>query len=182
MIYRHNSTIGIKEKPCKSCGKVGPIFSKGRCVQCAKVEDFNAKYSQSVSDSEDEGLPSLIATLDGIISKYVRLSAADKDRNCECYTCKDIRPWYVMDAGHYVSRTVMYLRFDISRNIRPQCHICNRSKYGMAKEFAERLEQDMPGVTDILREESLIIHKWDRSELRAMINEYTQKLKQLQLK
>ena len=73
----------------------------------------------------------------------------------------------------------MYLRFDASRNIRPQCHICNRSKYGMAAAFGKRLELEHPGITEILLTESRIIHKWSREELRGLITEFTQKLKML---
>ena len=174
-----NSTIRIKQNLCIRCGKPCVWFSKKRCQQCAKVEDFYAKEAKILP--EDDGLPELIDRLDGLVSKYVRLNACDKDRNCECYTCGDKRLWMTMDAGHYIARSCMYLRFDMTRNIRPQCHICNRSKYGMSPQFAAHLELEMPGSTEILLEESRIIHKWSREELRAMIIEYTAKVKQLKL-
>jgi hypothetical protein len=37
----------------------------------------------------------------------------------------------------------------------------------------------MPNVTEVLLEESRIIYKYSREELRNLINEYTQKLKSL---
>jgi ribosomal protein L37E len=46
-----NSTIIQKKKNCKSCGKPSFIFSKGRCRQCATIEDTKArvkKVAQSV--------------------------------------------------------------------------------------------------------------------------------------
>lgn len=175
MIYRHNSTIGVKLKPCKSCGFSKPIFSRGRCADCARIEDTHAKIA--AAQMEEDGLPELIDRLDGLVSKYVRWSAPHKDTLIECYTCGDWRPRMVMDAGHYITRACMYLRFDVARNIRPQCPTCNRSKYGMAAEFGKKLEMEMPGVTEILLEESRIIHKWSREELRQMINEFTQKIK-----
>lgn len=173
----YNSTIRVKKRPCKSCGRDSVIFSRGRCAQCAKVEDFHAK--EEAIQKEEDGLPELIDRLDGLVSKYVRLSAADKDKNAECYTCGDKRMWMLLDAGHYITRSCMYLRFDVARNLRPQCSVCNRSKYGMAAAFGKRLELEMPGVTEILLEESRIVYKYTREELRNLISEYTQKLKLL---
>lgn len=178
MIYRHNSTIGIKKKPCKSCGRDSIIFSQGRCQNCSKIEDTHAKIA--ASQEEEDGLPELIDRLDGLISKWVRFSAPrNSEYLIECFTCSDWRMPSVMDAGHYITRNCMYLRFDVARNLRPQCHICNRSKYGMAVDFGKRLELEMPGVTEILLEESRIVYKWSREELRVLINEFTQKVKRL---
>jgi hypothetical protein len=173
----YNSTIRIKEKICVSCGKPCVWFSKKRCQQCAKVESFHAKEEEL--QKEEDGLPELIDRLDGLVSKYVRMSAADMDRNCECYTCGDKRMWMLMDAGHYITRSCMYLRFDTSRNIRPQCPICNRAKYGMAAAFGKHLEIEMPNVTEILLEESRIVYKYTREELRNLITDYTQRIKLL---
>ena len=174
----YNSTIIPKQKICVSCGKPCFWFSKKRCAQCAKIEDTHAKI---VAAQETEaGLPELIDRLDGLVSKYVRWNAPHNQQlEIECYTCGDWRARTVVDAGHYITRNCMFLRFDVSRNIRPQCHICNRSKYGMAPAFGKRLELEMPGVTEILLEESRIIHKWSREELRQMILEFEQKIKQL---
>ena len=160
-----------------ACGKECYWFSRQRCKECATIQDTHARIA--AVQAEEDGLPELIDRLDGLVSKYLRQKWADKDRNCECYTCGDVRPWYVMDAGHYITRSCMYLRFDIERNIRPQCHICNRAKYGKAAEFGKHLERDMPGVTEILLEESRIIHRWSREELKQMILEYENKLKSL---
>lgn len=174
----YNSTIRLKQKICVNCGKPCIWFSKKRCQQCAKVEDFYAKEAH-IQQLED-GLPELIDRLDGLVSKYVRFSAPMNDKNeIECFTCGDWRMRMVMDAGHYITRNCMYLRFDSSRNIRPQCHICNRSKYGQAAAFGKRLEIEMPGVTEILLEESRIIYKWTRDELRGLISDYTQRNKTL---
>lgn len=176
MIYRHNSTIGIKPKPCKSCGRIKPVFSRGRCAECSKIEDTHAKIA--AAQSEEDGLPKLIDRLDGLVSKWVRHGSISKTGVVSCYTCDDFFLPENMDAGHYITRNCAYLRFDL-RNIKPQCRPCNRHKYGMAAEFGKHLELDNPGVTEILLEESRIIHKWSREELRQMIIEYEQKLKKL---
>lgn len=180
MIYRHNSTIGIRLKECKSCGKLKPIFSRGRCAECSKIEDTHAKISAAQHD--EDGLPELISRLDKLVSKWVRYSAKTKMGVVECFTCEDFFLPENIDAGHYISRSCMYLRFDAARNIRPQCIPCNRHKYGQAAAFGKRLETEHPGITELLLEESRIIYKYSRDELINLINEYTQKLKQLNIK
>lgn len=174
----YNSTIRIKQKICVNCGRPCIWFSKKRCQQCAKVEDFHAREEQDIK--KDDGLSGLIERLDDLVSIYVRYSAQRNDAGeIECYTCPAGYKPADVDAGHYVKRGCMYLRFDISRNIRPQCHSCNRHKYGMRAEFGKRLEEEMPGVTEILLEESAIIHKWSRQELQAMIQEFQMKTKNI---
>lgn len=176
MIYRHNSTIGIKLKNCRRCGRPKQIFSKGRCVDCARIEDVQGKITAAAMD--EAGLPELIEKLDDLVSQWVRYSAIDEYGLVNCYTCTNRFKPADLDAGHYITRMCMYLRFD-SRNIKPQCRICNRSKYGMATEFGKHLELDYPGITEILLEESQIIHKWSRGELESMIYEFKIKVKQL---
>jgi hypothetical protein len=176
MIYRRNSTISIKMRPCKSCGKDSVIFSRGRCANCAKIEDTHAKIA--AAEREEVGMPELIERLDDLVSQWVRYSAVGPDGLVECFTCrKRFRPQDV-DAGHYLTRECKYLRFDL-RNIRPQCRPDNRSKYGMRPEFGKRLDEENEGITEILLEESRIIHHWTRDELKQMILEFEQKIKQL---
>lgn len=172
-----NSTIRVREKICINCGKLCVWFSRKRCQQCAKVEDFHAKDAKMAQ--EDDGLPELIERLDALVSKWVRYSAVTKTGVVACYTCEDYFMPADMDAGHYITRNCAYLRFDSARNIRPQCRSCNRAKYGKAADFGKHLELDHPGITEILLEESRIVYKWTRDELRSLISEYTQKIKTL---
>lgn len=172
----YNSTIRVKEKICVSCGKPCIWFSKKRCQQCARVEDFYAKEAKII---KEDGLQDLVADLDILVSTWVRWKDV-KNGVIKCYTCDYYGQPPQMDAGHYVSRGCMYLRFDAARNIRSQCHTCNRSNYGMAATFGKNLELELPGVTEVLLEESRIIYKYSRDELRGLISEYNQKIKLLQ--
>lgn len=171
-----NSTIRLKEKICISCGKPCIWFSRKRCAQCAKVEDFHAKEVQIME--QDDLLPELIERLDTLVSKWVRYSPVGPDGLVECFTSRKRYMPEDLDAGHYISRNCMYLRFDL-RNIKPQSRGDNRYKYGLAAEFGRRLDEENPGITEILLEESRIIHKWSREELKDMIVEFTQRIKQL---
>jgi hypothetical protein len=173
----YNSTIIRKKKTCKRCGKPSYIFSQGRCQPCATIEDTLAREEEMIES--EAGLPELISDLDALVSKYVRRKAADKDGLVQCYTCPTVLPVAEMQAGHYIPRGNQLLRFDVDRNIRPQCHSCNCLYHGRIAEYGKRLEEEMPNVTEVLLEESRIVHRWGRDELKSMINEYTIKLKQL---
>jgi hypothetical protein len=180
MGYRFNSTIRIKQKPCSRCGKIGPIFSKGRCQQCSTIENTFAKMEQETeSEVRQEGLSDLIADLDAVVSKYIRLKYSDSNGQCKCFTCDNTKHWTLQQAGHFIPRGNMFLRFDVDRNLRPQCEHCNCMLHGNIAEYQRQLELQQVGVTDILYEEARIIHKWDRSELKALIVFYSSKVKQM---
>lgn len=171
-----NSTIILKKKICASCGKECFWFSKKRCQQCYVIDSTHAKIA--AAEAQQDGLPELIERLDALVSKWVRYSAIGEDGLVECYTSRQRFKPEDLDAGHYISRNCMFLRFDL-RNIKPQSRIDNRGKYGLAAEFGKRLEEENPGITEILLEESRIVHRWSRDELKAMIQDFTQRLKTL---
>jgi len=177
-----NSTIRIKERACIRCGKVTRIFSKGRCQACATVENVLAqdeKESKRVIQEED--LSGLIEDADTIFSRFIRLKYANERGMVKCFTCPTIAHWSMVDCGHYVSRSHMYLRWD-ERNCRPQCKICNQSKYGEHAKFAHGLELESIGVVEILEHEMMLVHKPSREEIRQIISQYTPLVKELKNK
>lgn len=182
MTFRHNSTISVKKKPCKSCGKVDYLFSKGRCAQCSKVEDTMKRMEkESERVIEEEDLGDLIADADALVSQYVRLSAADKNGMVKCYTCPTVKHWTLIQSGHYIKRANLYLRHDL-RNLRPQCQPCNEYEHGNMAEYTKRLDQECKGLPDILKSDAALVHKPTREEIRQIISEYTPKVKALKSK
>lgn len=171
----HNSTIKVKQKICKSCGRQRFIFSKGRCQECAKIEGA-ARDDEKEQEIE---FATIINDLDAVFSRYIRHKYADKDGLVKCFTCQALEPIGMIENGHYISRKHMYLRWD-ERNCRPQCNICNCLKSGNIPAYTKKLEEEHPGITDILMEESRMVYKWSREELKSLIGEYTNKLKKLQ--
>jgi len=87
-MYGHNSTIKRKLKPCKRCGQPSYIFSRGRCQQCSKIEDFKA-----IPEHSDNELDILINDFDILFSQYIRLKFADKHGNGKCFTCDTEAFW-----------------------------------------------------------------------------------------
>jgi hypothetical protein len=48
--YGYNSTIAIKKKPCKTCGRERRIFSKGNCQPCAVI----ARHKEIIEEQKAE--------------------------------------------------------------------------------------------------------------------------------
>lgn len=177
MKFRHNSTIGVKQKTCKSCGKRCYVFSKGRCADCSRIEDTQRRMEvASTRMIEEEDLGDLIADADAIFSQFIRLKYADKNGKVSCYTCGNVKHWSMMQCGHYMKRAHLYLRWD-ERNCRVQDALCNEHLHGNMAEYTKRLDQECKGLPDILKSETTIVHKPTRDEIRQIIAEYTPKVK-----
>jgi len=176
MNFGYNSTIAKKQKTCKSCGKYTYIFSKGRCVDCARIEDTQKRMEQaSEKVIQEEDLGDLIADADAVFSQFIRLKYADKEGKVKCYTCQTTKHFTLMQNGHYVKRAHLYLRWD-ERNCRPQCQSCNEMDYGNMAEYTKRLDQECKGLPDILKADAVLVHKPTRDEIRQIIAEYSPKV------
>lgn len=170
----YNSTIISRKKNLK-CGHFDFAFSKGRCQQCAKVEDFYKKQEKQI---EGEGLSELIKQADELFSKYIRQKYADKNGMVKCFTCDNELRWQDSQCGHYISRNCLFLRWD-ERNAKPQDEHCNCYKHGNLAVYGKRLEEQNPGLTEILYNESKLVYHFSREELRNIISELKQKINKL---
>lgn len=178
-MQRFNSTIKIKKGNCSVCGKYGGL-TKGMCNDHYWLQ-IRMKSANKEPDEElfEEGLPELIEEADILFSRWLRLSNADKEGNVTCYTCDNKLHWKQAQCGHYISRSCIYLRHDV-RNCRIQDEACNVHKRGNLLVFANRLEREKPGITEILYEESKLIYHTTREEMRGIIATYSGLLKEIQ--
>lgn len=181
MIQRYNSTIGIKLKPCKSCGVKSPIFSKGRCKQCATVESVNKRFSSPDSEELVDDLSGLEDDLDRVVSRIVRIGEADSNGNVSCFTCGATNHFTKMQCGHFIPRANKALRWELT-NLRTQCVSCNEHKDGNSKVFAERLDKENPGTSEWLKEQGRQPVKYYRHELKQILLGYRAKLKIIEQK
>jgi hypothetical protein len=129
----------------------------------------------------DDDMQDLISDADIVYSRWLRMSAADKDGTVSCFTCGLNMRWQLSQCGHYVKRGNLFLRWD-TRNTRIQCEGCNIHKGGNYSKFTANLEAQHSGITQILIDEGRLVYKPTREEIRAIISEYTQKLKTINLK
>lgn len=175
----YNSTIRVKKKACVRCGKEDFIFSRGRCATCSKIEDTLARDEKATEEMiKEEDLSDLISDADTVFSQYIRLKYANERGMVKCYTCDDLKHWTMVQNGHYISRSHLYLRWD-ERNCRPQCRNCNEFHHGNIAIYRERLDKESQGLPEYLYDDMKIIHKPTRAELKQLVADYAPKVKEL---
>ena len=165
---------------CTSGIKV-PVFGKdGLCHghYWGQVNQRSVAKAQEKELAGDVDLQTLVDDLDIIFSRYIRLKEADQNGIAFCYTCADRYHWKVLQCGHFIPRAHMYTRFS-EDNCHQQCGHCNGAKRGNLVVYAANLERDKPGSVEILQEQGRIVQHWTRDVLKAMIGDYTRKVKQL---
>lgn len=62
----------------------------------------------------------IVKKLDGVYSRYIRKTKADKNGMATCITCGKVAPWQELQCGHYFSRSKLPTRWD-DDNCFPQC-------------------------------------------------------------
>lgn len=123
-----------------------------------------------------QSLRTLTTKLDGIFSKYIRLSHADGRGNVSCFTCDTVKPVSEVDCGHFVGRQHRATRW-LEKNAHPQCRYCNRYCEGKKDVYAVRLvEKYGPNILLELQEEKNRITSFKPVDLLAMIENYKAKL------
>ena len=163
-----------------NCIKVGRNLY---CLKCRKKQKVKEQITKAKTKVISRGLHKaqvksgnyfnaerafLIQDLDAAFSQYVRKKEADKNGIIKCFTCDEAFNWKMMDCGHFVSRSNVFLRWDL-RNLRPQCKTCNQYNSGELAKFALNLELEQPGIVASLLEDSKTICKWSREELKEML-------------
>jgi len=127
------------------------------------------------------GLAKLKNNLDAIFSKYIRLSHADDDGFCTCYTCGNRLHWTKIQNGHLFSRGRLSTRFDPD-NCRPQCYGCNVAGKGNYQEYFPRMLREIgPEKLEELERKSKEFGKITTMLYQVAIEVYTEKVKKLKL-
>lgn len=176
------SQIAIKKKLCKGCNSEQYIWARGKCKKCvAKEQPKKINTVRQIASKGGGELQDLIDDLDAIYSKYLRIKYADSNGIVECYTCGDKSHYTTQDCGHYISRKHLGLRWDIN-NTKVQCKKCNQILDGNLKIYAEKLESEMPKITEYLHTQSTLVYKPTREELKELIFEFRYKLKLVESK
>lgn len=120
------------------------------------------------------------AKLDRIFSEYVRRRDSDKHTGYgRCISCGRIIHWRDSDAGHYVNRQHMSLRYD-ERNVHLQCRKCNRFMESNAVGYTQSIIKKYGiKILDYLHIKQRSVCKFSEYEYKDMIKRYTAKVKLL---
>ena len=81
-----------------------------------------------------------LKTADKWFSKFIRLRDADDNGIVICISCNARKHWKDMDAGHFIKRQFMSLRFN-EKNVNGQCRKCNWLLQGNDINYAIGLEK-----------------------------------------
>lgn len=135
-------------------------------------------YLRNKKKEKKEGItkrrkPNLVAKLDKVFSKYIRLRDCMPNGYFVCISCGQIKPISQGDCGHFFSRTHMATRFD-EDNCNCECRACNRFSADHLAGYQVNLVRKI-GVN---RFEKLVwkhksTKKWCDFELEEMIKHYT---------
>lgn len=104
--------------------------------------------------------------LDRVFSLYVRWKAADKNGLVECFTCGEKKSVKQMQAGHFIPRQYLSLRWSVD-NTKPQCPRCNIWLKGNYPNFAFALGPE--ALARLLNDKHLGV-KFSAQELQGMID------------
>ena len=74
--------------------------------------------------------------LDKVFSIYIRRRDADENGQVKCCTCPAVAHWKQMDAGHFMPRGNLSVRYD-EKNSHPQCRLCNGTLCGKPSEYSK---------------------------------------------
>ncbi len=114
-----------------------------------------------------------------IFSEYSRRKLADANGYVACCSCGTIRHWKSMDAGHYISRTHLHVRYD-NMNVHAQCKGCNAFKQGNPVGYREFLVREYgESAVRNMEDRRKFPAGFTRDGMRLIIDEYKIKLKEL---
>ena len=120
-----------------------------------------------------------LSKLDKVFSEWIRQRDADEYGRVKCCTCDTVSHWCEMDAGHFVRRGNLSVRFD-ERNCHAQCRECNRVHDGRGFThklyIKDRYHRHAPYELDRLGRLDIKLMQF---EIDEMVQEYREKIRQL---
>ena len=170
---------------CKNCKqKFDQVrFNQKFCLdpECVKVwvaeaKDQNWKKTKKKMQADIETVQELMKAAQIVFNKFIRI----RDKNQPCISCGS-KLENKFDAGHYFSSGGhKAVTFD-EDNVHGQCVACNQWKHGNLIQYQIGIEQRIGGDRLIaLHEKAHKSVKYTREELRDIIANYKQKIKNLE--
>jgi hypothetical protein len=145
------------KKLCKTCNKRRDLkfFTGKTCDMCQVAKDNGVKVKVVVVKS----LPSLKASVQKLVNKYVRL----RDAKDGCISCKNGK---CEQAGHFWAQGANgALRYNLD-NLNGQCDSCNRWKSGNLNEYRLALVKKIGKKRlEWLDDHHHDVKRWTREEL-----------------
>jgi hypothetical protein len=144
---------------------------------------FKARPKEKDKKPTKKRKKSTIKVLDellwNIVSQYIRRRDADEFGMCKCITCGARKHWKDMQAGHWLSRSLLAVKF-LEQNINAQCYRCNIHLSGLQDQHGLAIDRKYgQGTTVAIRQKSVEEVHYTVADYHAMIQVYKTKLDQL---
>lgn len=134
------------------------------------------KKTKEKSKTKTKGKPDLVKKLDRVFSLYIRLRDS-KNGMFQCISCGKIKPIEQADAGHYVNRQYMSLRYN-EKNVNAQCRYCNRFCEGNIQDYRNGLIKKYGEQAVLMLEfQKHLTQHYSPFELETLIKFYKSKIK-----
>lgn len=120
-----------------------------------------------------------LTKLDTIFSEFIRLRDSIEDGICRCISCGKTDHYKKMDAGHFINRKHLSLRFS-EVNVNAQCRSCNRFDEGNFEGYRRGLIKKYgPEIIEKLYALKNLSQKFTKFEIDASVKYYKEKVKLL---
>ncbi len=124
-----------------------------------------------IKKPKKESLSKLKKKADTLFSIFIR-----KRDGGRCITCGKVQEWKYTDAGHYIPRDCLKLRYD-ERNVNCQCKVCNVFKKGnyhiYSLKMIEKYGDDvLYELDEILKKSKRKIEKYGVDFYKKIIEKY----------
>lgn len=161
---------GIHYFDSKSCRLKFTQENKRKSKEKEKTKKKNAR----------ESIWMLTRKLDKIFSEYIRRKYSDENWNITCISCDVVIPWQESHNCHWLPRGKKQYRFD-EDNCRPGCAWCNT--FNQEKHIRvftiKQIARLGAETVDIMNDNVKYVYRQGKTELKALIEEFTTKLNNL---
>lgn len=152
---------------------------KGKTSLKQRVEEVIGPVAKGVRIHKPKRKPNYMLDLDSVFQFYVRLRDCLPGGYCRCITCGKMYPFDKIQAGHFMSRRHMSLRWN-ELNVNAEC--CFDNCWNSDHQFA--YEQNLirkigKENVDWLKASVGDYRKWSDFEMIQMIQDYSAKTKVL---
>lgn len=168
-------------KLCKECGgSFEKLWSRGRCYFCSlKAYDKKERKGSPLKSKTKRKKTSPKTELDIAFGNYIKQKNVSTSGEVFCFTSLWAFPLSQIEAGHFVGRGCMSLRWD-EYNVFPQSYGDNRFKGGNLEVYALHLDMIYgEGFAEKLRISSRETKRYHPNEIRELTEYYRKLTKEL---
>ena len=131
-----------------------------------------------------KGIPSkqsLVKKLDVLFQLYIRLRDVNNQGAFRCISCGKYKPFSQMDAGHFIGRAAISLRYCES-NVFGQCRYCNRMLNGNLLDYRKALVKKLgEDKVEWLENTKHSTKQYSIFELQTLIDYYKKEVEKLKI-